>query len=102
MATRDHYFFRFQRATSMSLFFMLAARLFGSIALDTHHIEHDRMMDHAVEGCQRRHRILECVILPFSFIVLLVLLVEAILEAGSHLHQIRLSSSASLWQADGR
>jgi hypothetical protein len=49
-----------------------------TIALDGHHIQNDAVVDHPVDGCHGGHRILECVIMPLSFIALLV---EAILEA---------------------
>jgi len=68
----------------------------GTIALDLHHIQNDGVMDDAIYCRHRRHRVLECVIMPLSLIALLV---EAILEAVSCLLLLNIPSRACLWLA---
>ena len=75
---------------------MLMVGFGGTIAFDPHHIQDDGVMDHAVNRRHRGHRILECIIMPLSLIVLLV---EAILEAVLCLHLLNIPSRACLWLA---
>ena len=57
---------------------MLTSRLLDPKTAHLHQIQNDRMMHDAVNRCNRGERVLECVIMPLSLIVLLA---EAILEA---------------------
>src|SRR5260370_898603 len=72
---------------------MLLASSFRTIALNTHHIQDHRMMDKTINSSHSGHRILECVIMPLSFIVLLV---EAILGAVYYLLPSSIPSRTSL------
>src|SRR6266487_2121083 len=69
---------------------------FSAITFHTHHLQNHRMMNQTVNRRHGGHRILECVIMPLSLIVLLV---EAILEAVSCLLLLNIPSRASLWLA---
>ena len=75
--------------------FLLLESLTKPIGLP-HELEDVRFMGQAVEQCCRHPLILECVIMPLSLIVLLV---EAILGAVSHLLLLNIPSRACLWLA---
>jgi hypothetical protein len=75
---------------------MLMMSLVCAIAVNGHHIQNDAVVGHAVDGSQGGQSLLECVIMPLSLIVLLV---EAILEAVLCLHLLHIPSRACLWLA---
>src|SRR5436189_4227008 len=51
---------------------MLMVSLVCTVAVHGHHIQNDTVVDHPVNSRHGGHRILECIIMPLSFIALLV------------------------------